>query len=150
MRGLKIFMWRMAGICLVAMVLLTVAEAILRKFGHPIYGAYEMINFLLCVCFFASMTYCSLESKHFSVDFLIRNAAGMKKKVLGNLSKWAAVVAFTIGSFTLVWLSHSLYAFGLSGTQFAVIPLYPFAIFGCWCFVLALLGTLWRGRKREG
>jgi len=61
----------LAGTAVVAMMLLTCADVILRLFRHPVPGTYEIVGFLGTVVISFSLAYTSLEKGHIAVELLI-------------------------------------------------------------------------------
>ena len=59
----------LSGVGLIAMMMITVLDAIGRRFFEfTIYGAYEGGSFLLSGVFFFSLCYCTAKRGHFSID----------------------------------------------------------------------------------
>ena len=60
-------------ICFALIILLTVADVILRKLiDKPIVGSYEIITYLLLVGVFASFAYCQTLRGHIQVTMILR------------------------------------------------------------------------------
>ncbi|MBN1613422.1 MAG: TRAP transporter small permease [Deltaproteobacteria bacterium] len=57
-----------AGTALVSMMLLTCADVIMRMFGNPITGTYEIVGFLGTVIVAFAMAYTSMERSHVAVE----------------------------------------------------------------------------------
>ncbi|MGB4548811.1 MAG: TRAP transporter small permease, partial [Syntrophales bacterium] len=60
-----------AAAAIVAMMLLTVADVVLRLFRMPIPGTYEMVGFLGAAIIAFSLAYTASEKGHITVDVLI-------------------------------------------------------------------------------
>jgi TRAP-type C4-dicarboxylate transport system permease small subunit len=60
-----------AGVAVMIMMLLTCADVVLRLFGHPIPGTYELIGFLGAILISFSMAYTSIERSHIAVEILV-------------------------------------------------------------------------------
>ena len=71
------------------MMLLTCADVVLRLFGSPIPGTYEMVGFLGAVIIAFALAYTSLEKGHIAVEILVdrlpREAAGMSIEAVTSL-----------------------------------------------------------------
>jgi TRAP-type C4-dicarboxylate transport system permease small subunit len=60
-----------AGAAIVAMMLLTCADVVLRYFRRPIPGTYELVCFLGAVAVAFAMAYTSVEKGHVAVSFVV-------------------------------------------------------------------------------
>ena len=135
------FNWIAAG-AIVAMMLLTSTDVILRFFRHPIPGTYEIVGLLGAVVVAFSLAYTSVEKGHIAVDFLVQ-------KFPRNVQLFITAMNDLISTFLfgLIGWQSILYASELkqSGEVSLTIqaPIYPFVYgiaVGCGllCFVLLL------------
>ena len=60
-----------AGAAIIAMMLLTCADVVLRYFRRPIPGAYELICFLGAMAVAFAMAHTSVEKGHVAVSFVV-------------------------------------------------------------------------------
>jgi hypothetical protein len=80
----KCCVW-IASTCLAAMMLLTVADVVLRAVcNYPIRGAYEIVELLLCPTFFMALPAAFLRDRHIVVDASI----GMSRAWCHGSSAW--------------------------------------------------------------
>ena len=130
-----------ASICLAAMMLLTVADVVLRAaFNRPIRGVYELVELLLCATFFVALPAVFLRDDHIVVDSIDRSApravpwlrrvAGVIAVAMLGLMTWqgsiAARDAWSFGDVTadlalpkiLFWIPL---LFGLGGSAVAAL-----------------------------
>jgi TRAP-type transport system small permease protein len=83
----------LAGMFLAAMMLLTVADVLLRAFANrPIRGMYELVELLLACSFFVALPAVFLRGEHIVVD-LIDSVA---PKTVPALRRFAEVVAIAV------------------------------------------------------
>ena len=61
-----------AGLCIIAMMLLTSADVFLRLFRSPITGTYEIIGFLGALFVSFALAHTSYQRGHIAVDFLVQ------------------------------------------------------------------------------
>ncbi len=62
----------LAGLCIVAVMLLVVSNVLLRTLVHrPILGTYEYVNMLTAVGVGLALAYCAYQNGHIAVDFII-------------------------------------------------------------------------------
>jgi TRAP-type C4-dicarboxylate transport system permease small subunit len=81
--------WIASG-CLAAMMLLTVADVVLRAaFNRPLRGTYELVELLLCVTFFVALPAVFLRDDHIVVDSIDRYAP----RAVPALRRLAALIA---------------------------------------------------------
>jgi TRAP-type C4-dicarboxylate transport system permease small subunit len=132
---------RLAGASVVVMMLLTSADVVLRLFGRPIPGTYELVGFLgtLVVSFALART--ALEKGNIAVDILVEKFSRRVQSVIGLANDLLGAALFGL----IGWQSL-LYALELkqSGEVSLTLgmPVYPFALgiaAGCGLLTLALL-----------
>lgn len=127
---------------IIAMVLLTCADVVLRLFGRPILGTYEMIGFLGSVVVSFSLAYTSIQKGHVSVEILVERLPLKLQTIIDIAGNLISLALFAV----LSWQS-AVYAFDLkkSGevSMTLQMPVYPFLLgmaAGCaiLCFVLTV------------
>ena len=142
------FNW-IAVFAVVAMMILTSADVILRLFRHPIPGTYEIVGLLGAVVIAFSLAYTSAEKGHIAVEFLVQ-------KFPRNVQSFIMFVNDLIGAalFGLIAWQSILYASDLkqSGEVSMTIqmPVYPFVYgiaFGCGLLCLVLLTESFKSLK---
>jgi len=141
-----------AAFCLVVMMLLTSSDVILRYFGHPIKGSYDMVGLLGAVTVALSIGYTQLNGRHVATEFI----GFVRSRVIQTIVRTAACLV-SIGMYAVIaWqcsmVGAQLRAVGrVSDTM--QIPVFPFpyvVAFGCAvnCFVLLVdLLRLFSGSK---
>jgi len=142
------FNW-IAVFAVVAMMILTSADVILRLFRHPIPGTYEIVGLLGAVVIAFSLAYTSAEKGHIAVEFLVQ-------KFPRNVQSFIMFVNDLVGAalFGLIAWQSILYASDLkqSGEVSMTIqmPVYPFVYgiaFGCGLLCLVLLTESFKSLK---
>ena len=130
-----------AGAAVVAMMLLTCADVLLRLLRHPIPGTYELVGFLgtLIVSFALALT--SLEKGHIAVEIL---AAKLPARIQFALDAVASLIGASL--FGLIAWQSWIYAADMrqSGEVSVTLtmPIHPFIYgiaAGCALLVLVLL-----------
>jgi TRAP-type transport system small permease protein len=82
-----------AGVALVAMMLLTVADIALRMvFAAPIRGSYELVELLLACTFFLALPAVFLRGEHIVVDLI----DGVAPALVPTLKRLAGVIGIAI------------------------------------------------------
>jgi TRAP-type C4-dicarboxylate transport system permease small subunit len=126
-----------AGCSLVFLMLLTVADVVLRMFGRPILGTYELVSFMGTLVFGLALPFTSWVRQHIYVDFFIlKFSRGVQDGF--NVVTRAVVIAL------FFWIGWNMfkYAIDLQGEVSAALrmPIYPFVYaLGVCCFIQCLV-----------
>ncbi len=112
---------------IIAMVILTCADVILRLLGRPIVGTYEMIGFLGAVVVSFSLAYTSIQKGHVSVEILVEKLPERLQVFIDFIGGTISTILFGL----LSWQS-TIYALDLkrSGevSMTLQMPVYPFIL----------------------
>jgi TRAP-type C4-dicarboxylate transport system permease small subunit len=115
----------LAGAAVVAMMLLTCADVVLRLFRHPIPGTYEIIGFLGTVVVAFSLAYTSLEKGHIAVEILVEK---LPRRIQAGIEVFVSLIGAAL--FALITWQCTVYAADLkqSGevSLTLTMPIYPF------------------------
>lgn len=142
-----------AGVTLIFMMCLTVADVILRAFNRPIIGTYEIVAFSGAVVIGLVNPLTSWNKKHIFADFLIARFSDRKRKVFQICTKFLAIWLFVMIGWNLMEFGNHLQeAEEVSATL--AIPFYPIAyglglsaFIQCFVFMVDILRTA--GKKYE-
>jgi TRAP-type C4-dicarboxylate transport system permease small subunit len=128
-----------AKIVLTFMILLTVADVILRNFRRPIIGTYELVAFSGAVAMGFSIPLTSWMEGHVSVDLLILKLPQMPRRIFNIITKCLGIGLFLIIGSNLINLGIALHkAEEVSSTL--EIPFYPLIYgLGICCFIECLV-----------
>lgn len=121
-------MYYVAGIAIVAMMLLTCADVALRLFRKPIPGTYELVCYLGAVAASFAMAHTSVERGHVAVSFLVDIFPKRIQGVIESLTGLVGISLFAV----LAWRSFRyalLLKAGGEVSQTIQLPFYPF-VFG--------------------
>ena len=123
--GLSRKLYWIAGAAIVAMMLITCADVVLRYFRMPIPGTYELVCFLGAVAAAFAMANTSLEKGHVSVSFVV---ALFPQRIQGLIE--SITLLFGLFLFGLIAWQSAIYAndLRLSGEVSLTLelPFYPF------------------------
>ncbi|MDX2497914.1 MAG: TRAP transporter small permease [Desulfobacterales bacterium] len=123
--GLSRRLYWIAGAAIVAMMLITCADVVLRHFRMPIPGTYELVCFLGAVAVAFAMAYTALEKGHISVSFVVALFPQRIQGLIESITHLFGVFLFGL----LAWQS-AIYAndLRLSGEVSLTLelPFYPF------------------------
>jgi TRAP-type C4-dicarboxylate transport system permease small subunit len=130
-----------AGISLVAMMLVTVGEMVLRMFGRPMAGTIEVVAWLAAVTTALALGYTQMHQGHVSIDLFMNRFGPRLRAVLNMLVYLASTALFTLVTWHVFRHAGVLKATGsLSETMKVIV--YPWVYItslGCGGLTLMLL-----------
>ena len=142
-----------AGIALTFMMLLTVADVLLRAGGHPIVGTYELSALCLGLVIAFGIPQVSLDRGHVYMEFLLEKLSERGKKLMASSTRLLCLSLFAFIGVNLLKVGAGFQASG-EVTATIRLPIYPVAygVAGC-CFLecavfLFEILTLW-SREHE-
>ena len=95
-----------AGITIWVIIAVTWVDVILRHFGHPIVGSFEIISFLGAIVVGLALPYTSLMKGHIYVDFLVNKfSKDRRRRAACNYTNFWYVSIFCAG---LVLFFHGM------------------------------------------
>jgi TRAP-type C4-dicarboxylate transport system permease small subunit len=128
-----------AAVALSFMILLTVADVILRSFRKPIIGTYELVALSGAVIIGFSIPFTSWVKGHVYVDFFILKLSQRGRKIFNLITKCLGIGLFLIIGWNLLILGMDLYKAG-EVTLTRHIPFYPVLYgIGVCCFFQSLV-----------
>jgi TRAP-type C4-dicarboxylate transport system permease small subunit len=130
------------GIALCSMMMLTVVDIVLRMFGNPIVGTYELVAVLSAITIGYAIPQTSLENGHIYVDFLVEKCPDAIKNGILIFVRILGIALFALLTWHLFLKGTFLYKAG-DISQTLHIPYYPvaYALSFCAfieCFVLMM------------
>jgi len=118
-------MYWVAGTAIVAMMLLTCADVVLRYFRSPIPGTYELVCFLGAVAVSFAMAHTSIEKGHVSVSFIVTLFPSRLQRLIECITS-----CFGLFLFVLIAWQSIIYANDLCASSEVSLtlelPFYPF------------------------
>jgi TRAP-type C4-dicarboxylate transport system permease small subunit len=150
-RRTAIFLLLIAGIVLAFMVIFTLADVVMRAFGRPIVGGFELISFSGAVVIGFALPHTTRMKSHILVDFALEKLSMKGKARMETITR-----IVSIGLFLWIGISFFLYGLNLVKTKDVTpmfkIPLYPISFglaFACLiqCLVLVMQVATIRGRR---
>lgn len=140
----------LAGISLMAMMLLTVAEMISRLFGKPMPGAVEAIGWLAAATTAFALGYTQIHQGHVAIDILTNRLSPRLREGLSVLVYFASTALFALVSWQVLRYAGVLKNSGsLSETMKVIV--YPWVYLvslGCVGLTLALFVDLLKTAQR--
>lgn len=139
-----------AGLSVISMMLLICSDVVLRYFGHPIPGTYEIVGFLGAVVISFAMAYTSVEKSHIAVDILVQRLSRRTQAILEGITSLFSFVLFGI-----ITRQCQIYAMELrhSGEVSLTLglPVYPVVVgiaIGCGFLCIVLLFDVIKAVRR--
>ena len=123
------------AVTLTFMMLLTVADVMLRIVSRPILGTYEIVSILLAVVIGFSIPKVSLDNGHVYMEFLIERLSRRNRSIMFTFTRILCIVLFLLIGYNLFSIANE---FRLSGevTPTIQLPFYPAAYgVGVCCFL---------------
>jgi TRAP-type C4-dicarboxylate transport system permease small subunit len=113
-----------AGATLTAVMLITVADVLLRSLGSPIVGIYELVAFSGAVVIGFSIPFTSWVRGHIYVDFFVGKLPGGCRKIIHLLTRSLGIGVFSLAGWNLMKMARDLQQSGeVSPTLH--LPFYP-------------------------
>ena len=140
----------MAGISLVAMVLVTVGEMVFRMFGKPMAGTVETIGWLAAVTTAFALGYTQINQGHVSIDLFTRRLRPLLQVMVSMLVYLASTVLFVIVTWNVFRHAGVLRETGsLSETMKVIVYSWVYLVsLGCAGLTLALFVAFFKSCSR--
>jgi TRAP-type C4-dicarboxylate transport system permease small subunit len=123
-RLLSTLMSVLAGIVLLSMTGLTFVDVVLRYFGRPLVGTYELVAFLGVAVAALALPRASLLSTHVYVDLVVDKLSGRWRKIFRVFTRLVVFVMFLIAGWYFVFMAGNFVA-TKTVTMTLKVPFYP-------------------------
>ena len=129
-----------SSIALVSIMVLTVADVVLRIFKRPITGTYEIVGLLGAIVIGFGIPITSWIRGHIYVDFLTQKLPQERRNIVNIFTRLLGIGLFFVAGWNLIIVGMDLYHTG-EVTLTRQLPFYPVAYglaLSCFvqCFVL--------------
>jgi TRAP-type C4-dicarboxylate transport system permease small subunit len=151
LRFISNFLNTIAGIAVTFMMLLTVADVLLRAGGRPIIGTFEIVSLMLALVIGFGIPQVSIDRGHVYMDFLMDKLSKKWRNVMNTFTRVLCLVLFACIGINLFNVGARFHASGeVSPT--IMIPFYPVAygvavccLLECCVFIFDIV-RIWRGQ----
>jgi len=134
-----VFLNVIAGISLTFLMLLTIADVILRQFRMPVVGTYELVAFSGAVVIGFSMPLTSCIRQHIFVDFFILKFSQKVRNIFNIATRCLVIALFLLVGWNMLRYARDLQTSGEVSLTLQM-PFYPVAYgVGICCFILCLV-----------
>lgn len=142
----KLSKWMQGVSCiaLTCLMLLTTADVVMRSFGHPIIGTYELVGLGGAVVLGFAIPITSWIRGHIFVDTFYKKCSMPMQKAMNIATRLISMILFVLIGWNLFKLGYELYTAG-EVTLTRHLPFYPVAYgLAVCCFVqcLVLIGDI--------
>ncbi|MBN2809317.1 MAG: TRAP transporter small permease [Deltaproteobacteria bacterium] len=86
----------LAALSIIAMMLLTCADVILRLFKHPILGTYELVGLFGALTITFAIPATTLSKGHVAVDFLVEKLPAAAQKICNSIATLLSLFLFAL------------------------------------------------------
>lgn len=94
---------RIAGFCLAGVMVMVVANVIMRRlFKSPFLGVYEYVGFLTAVVIGFSLAYCAIKEGHITVDILFARLSRKTRVVLETITGFVVFFFLSLVTWRLI------------------------------------------------
>jgi TRAP-type C4-dicarboxylate transport system permease small subunit len=132
------------------MMLLTVADVLMRAFGHPLVGTYEVVGLSLALVIGITIPKVSLDRGHVYMEIVLDRLAKGNKDMLNTFTRLVCIFLFVLIGYNL-FVAGNEYRVSGEVSPTIQLPAYPLAYaVGVCCFIECLVFLLqivkiWRG-----
>ncbi len=141
LRRLSAWMNSIGGVVLFLMMMLTVIDVIVRVFGKPLTGTYELVSVAGAIVVGFAIPQTTQENAHIYVDFLLENRGQGVKRAFQAGTKLLGVALFALLGWNLFLKANHLYRSGDVSLTLQ-IPYYPAAYALALCALIEMLVLL--------
>ena len=134
----------LAAVSVMAMMLITCTDVVLRFFNHPIKGAYDIVLIAIVVTITCALPYTTAVKGHVAIEFLYHKFSRIGRIVLDTLLRVLSIALFLVLGYRSLLYGHQLRESG-QVTMTLQIPLFwvPYLIaFSSIIVVLVILDNL--------
>jgi TRAP-type C4-dicarboxylate transport system permease small subunit len=129
----------LSAAAVMAMMLLTCADIVLRLMRRPITGTYELMGFLAALFVSFALAQTSVDKGHIAVDFLVMRLSRRAQRIIDALNDGVCIGLFALVTRQCVVYGAELRASG-EVSMTLQLPVYPVVYgIGAGCAVLCLV-----------
>lgn len=91
-----------SGIVLAFMMVVTIADVVMRNIGRPIVGSVEIITFCGAVVVGFAIPYTSWKKVHVYVDFLVDKLSPRNRKIVDSITRCMGIALFAFIGYNFI------------------------------------------------
>jgi TRAP-type C4-dicarboxylate transport system permease small subunit len=128
----------LAALSILAMMLLTCADVLLRLFKHPILGAYELVGLFGALTIALAIPATTLNKGHVAVEFIVEKLPSSAQKICTIIANLLSISLFALISWQSFLYANILRSTG-EVTLSLQMPFYPIVYAISAAFLLACI-----------
>ena len=101
-----------AGLAIVVMILVTCADVVGRRLGHPLKGTYDIVELLGAIMIAGAMPYTTACKGHVAIEFLLQKLSRRGRIVLDASVRSASILMFAFLTWRFIQYGQELKASG--------------------------------------
>jgi len=151
LRACKVVLNVIASAALTFMMFLTVADILMRAFGHPLVGTYEIVSLALALVIGFGIPPVSMDRGHVFMEILLEKLSPRGKAIMNTATRIVCIILFALIAYNLFSIGSEFHSSGeVSPTiKLPFFPI-PYAVGVC-CYVECLVFVrdivkIWRGQ----
>jgi TRAP-type C4-dicarboxylate transport system permease small subunit len=138
-RKLSRIMYWIAGVAIVSIVFLTVADVILRRFRMPIDWAFEVVVLLGAIAIGFAVPQTTIDKGHVLMDFVTERLSLRWQRIFSMITRCLGIFIFAIFGWRIFPYGNNLWRSG-QVSPILLLPEYPVAYgIGICCFIVCLI-----------
>lgn len=98
----------LGGVALVGMMTITTLDVITRYFGHPIFGAVELVSFMATILLACAMPMTHVENGHVGVDLVVRLLSERSQALIDTITGFLSLILFALICWQCVLYGQSM------------------------------------------
>jgi len=124
--------------CLVGMTLLTCADVVGRRFGHPIFGSVEIVGFMATVAVAMALPYTDRVKGHVGVEILVRLFPEKTQTIIDLCTRILSLGLFGLVTWRMMLYARTMQASGEVSISLE-LPEYMIIYVTAFCFLIFTL-----------
>jgi len=139
------------GVALTFMMCLTVADVLLRAWGRPILGTYELVSLTLAIVIGFTIPKVSLDRGHVYMEIVLDKLSKRDRAIMNTFTRLLGLILFAIIGYNLLLIGREFQASGEVSSTLK-LPFFPISYFvGVCCFIECFvfmfdIAKIWRGQ----
>jgi TRAP-type C4-dicarboxylate transport system permease small subunit len=127
-----------SGFSVLAMILVTCADVVLRRFSLPVKGAYDLVKIFGAITLACALPYTTAVKGHVAVEYFFHKLGRRSRVVVDSVMRLMAIVLFGFISVQSVMYGSQLFDKGRV-TQTLQLPIFWVAYVIAFCSFVVLL-----------
>jgi TRAP-type C4-dicarboxylate transport system permease small subunit len=128
------FIW-IGGVALLTMTGIACANMLLRPFGMPLKGAYELVGFLGALSVAFALGYAQMTRSHIAVDILATRYPKKTQRIMSGVRSFICMIFFILVAWQVADFATTIWKRGETSETLRIIY-YPFVYVVSICCVL--------------